>query len=82
MAAAIFTALAAGAAGAAEPIKIGFGMGLTGGLAASGKAALLAMKMQAPEQKSLAEAAGSSGGRRSKNPAAEGLCRQSTGAGG
>jgi branched-chain amino acid transport system substrate-binding protein len=28
-----------------EPIKIGFGMGLTGGLAASGKAALLAMKI-------------------------------------
>lgn len=30
---------------AEEPIKIGFGMGLTGGLAASGKAALLAMKI-------------------------------------
>src|SRR6202166_5433201 len=30
---------------AAEPIKIGFGMGLTGGLAANGKAALLAMKI-------------------------------------
>ena len=30
---------------AAEPIKIGFGMGLTGGLAASGKAALLAMQI-------------------------------------
>ena len=28
-----------------EPIKIGFGMGLTGGLAASGKAALLAMQI-------------------------------------
>jgi branched-chain amino acid transport system substrate-binding protein len=42
---AMFTALAAGGAGAAEPIKIGFGMGLTGGLAASGKAALLAMKI-------------------------------------
>ena len=28
-----------------EPIKIGFGMGLTGGLAAAGKAALLAMKI-------------------------------------
>jgi branched-chain amino acid transport system substrate-binding protein len=28
-----------------EPIKIGFGMGLTGGLAASGKAALLGMKI-------------------------------------
>src|SRR5207302_4997032 len=32
-------------ASAAEPIKIGFGMGLTGGLAANGKAALLAMKI-------------------------------------
>src|SRR5579863_1886746 len=32
-------------AAAAEPIKIGFGMGLTGGLAASGKAALLGMKI-------------------------------------
>src|SRR5262245_5911268 len=30
---------------AAEPIKIGFGMGLTGGLAAMGKAAVLAMKI-------------------------------------
>jgi branched-chain amino acid transport system substrate-binding protein len=30
---------------AAEPIKIGFGMALTGGLAASGKAALLAMQI-------------------------------------
>jgi branched-chain amino acid transport system substrate-binding protein len=30
---------------AAEPIKIGFGMGLTGGLAASGKAALLGMQI-------------------------------------
>src|SRR5882672_6252379 len=42
-------ALLAGAGGApavaAEPIRIGFGMGLTGGLAASGKAALLAMKI-------------------------------------
>ena len=28
-----------------EPIKIGFGMGLTGGLASAGKAALLAMKI-------------------------------------
>jgi branched-chain amino acid transport system substrate-binding protein len=34
-----------GSAHAAEPIKIGFGMGLTGGLAASGKAALLAMQI-------------------------------------
>src|SRR5947209_12173711 len=32
-------------ASAAEPIKIGFGMGLTGGLAANGKAAMLAMKI-------------------------------------
>jgi branched-chain amino acid transport system substrate-binding protein len=38
-------ALGAGAASAAEPITIGFGMGLTGGLAASGKAALLAMQI-------------------------------------
>ena len=37
--------LIAAPARAAEPIKIGFGMGLTGGLAASGKAALLAMKI-------------------------------------
>src|SRR5207247_10699220 len=41
----LFGILAAGPAGAAEPIKIGFGMGLTGGLAASGKAALLGMKI-------------------------------------
>ncbi len=46
----LFAGLALGAvitapAPAAEPIKIGFGMGLTGGLAASGKAALLAMKI-------------------------------------
>src|ERR1044071_2158250 len=40
-----FGALAAGPAGAAEPIKIGFGMGLTGGLASAGKAALLGMKI-------------------------------------
>ena len=31
--------------GAAEPIKIGFGMALTGGLAGNGKSALLAMKI-------------------------------------
>ena len=37
--------LIAAPARAVEPIKIGFGMGLTGGLAASGKAALLAMKI-------------------------------------
>jgi len=34
-----------GAAGAADPIKIGFGMALTGGLAANGKAALIAMQL-------------------------------------
>src|SRR6201998_4387419 len=33
------------AAQAAEPITIGFGMGLTGGLAAAGKPALLAMQI-------------------------------------
>jgi len=37
--------LAAGAARAAEPITIGFGMALTGGLAAAGKTALLAMQI-------------------------------------
>jgi branched-chain amino acid transport system substrate-binding protein len=37
--------LAAGPVCAAEPIRIGFGMGLTGGLAAAGKSALLAMKI-------------------------------------
>ena len=34
-----------GAVRAAEPITIGFGMGLTGGLAAAGKSALLAMQI-------------------------------------
>ena len=34
-----------GAAGAADPVKIGFGMALTGGLAANGKAALIAMQL-------------------------------------
>jgi branched-chain amino acid transport system substrate-binding protein len=43
--AALFMAFAAGTAGAAEPIRIGFGMGLTGGLASAGKGALLAMKI-------------------------------------
>ena len=43
-AAAVFAVFGSGAAGAAEPIKIGFGMGLTGGLA-GGKSALLAMKI-------------------------------------
>jgi branched-chain amino acid transport system substrate-binding protein len=37
--------VASGAAQAAEPIKIGFGMALTGGLAAGGKSALLAMQI-------------------------------------
>ena len=37
--------LTSGAARAAEPITIGFGMGLTGGLAAAGKSALLAMQI-------------------------------------
>src|SRR5438477_1858988 len=43
-AAALLLALGA-AAQAADPIKIGTGMALTGGLAASGKAAILAMKI-------------------------------------
>src|SRR5690349_19064469 len=37
--------LCAGAAQSAEPIRIGFGMGLTDGLAAAGKSALLAMQI-------------------------------------
>jgi len=37
--------LASGGARAAEPITIGFGMALTGGLAAAGKTALLAMQI-------------------------------------
>lgn len=45
LAALLLVALMAQPASAAEPIKIGFGMGLTGGLAASGKAALLGMKI-------------------------------------
>jgi branched-chain amino acid transport system substrate-binding protein len=40
---------AAGSAMAAEPIKVGFSMALTGGLAANGKAALLAMQMWADD---------------------------------
>src|SRR5262244_433151 len=45
-AAALWLGLATGApAQAADPIKIGTGMALTGGLAASGKAAILAMKI-------------------------------------
>jgi branched-chain amino acid transport system substrate-binding protein len=38
-------ALLASPAVAAEPVKIGFGMALTGGLAANGKSALVAMKL-------------------------------------
>lgn len=38
-------ALAAASAHAADPIKIGFGMALTGGLAPNGKSALLAMQI-------------------------------------
>ena len=37
------------AAAAAEPIRIGFGMGLTGGLASNGKAALMSFQMWAEE---------------------------------
>jgi branched-chain amino acid transport system substrate-binding protein len=37
------------AAQAADPIKIGFGMALTGGLAANGKAALIAMQLWAED---------------------------------
>jgi branched-chain amino acid transport system substrate-binding protein len=44
-AAAIACFLCAGAARAAEPVTIGFGMALTGGLAAAGKTALLAMQI-------------------------------------
>jgi branched-chain amino acid transport system substrate-binding protein len=45
LAAALVTALMALPATAAEPIKIGFGMALTGGLAGNGKAALLGMQI-------------------------------------
>src|SRR5712672_2984957 len=47
LAAAVFAALVlcAGVARSAEPITIGFGMALTGGLAAGGKSALLAMQI-------------------------------------
>ncbi len=41
----VLAAIAVGPARAAEPIKIGTGMALTGGLAASGKAAILAMQI-------------------------------------
>jgi branched-chain amino acid transport system substrate-binding protein len=40
---------AAGSAMAADPIKVGFSMALSGGLAANGKAALLAMQMWAED---------------------------------
>jgi branched-chain amino acid transport system substrate-binding protein len=42
---ALASAMFAGAAAAAEPIKIGFSMALTGGLAGAGKAALIAMEI-------------------------------------
>jgi branched-chain amino acid transport system substrate-binding protein len=45
MAAAAAIVFGASAVRAAEPITIGFGMGLTGGLAAAGKSALLAMQI-------------------------------------
>jgi branched-chain amino acid transport system substrate-binding protein len=48
-AAIVLAGLAPLAAGAAEPIKIGFGMALTGGLAGNGKAALVAMQIWAEE---------------------------------
>ncbi|MDH5222960.1 MAG: ABC transporter substrate-binding protein, partial [Betaproteobacteria bacterium] len=42
---ALATAAFAGLAGAAEPIKIGFSMALTGALAGAGKGALIAMEI-------------------------------------
>ncbi len=42
---ALVLALMVGQAKAAEPITIGFGMALTGGIAANGRAALIAMKL-------------------------------------
>ena len=48
-AAAAMLAALAGFARAAEPLRIGFGMALTGGLAGTGKAALLATKMWAED---------------------------------
>jgi branched-chain amino acid transport system substrate-binding protein len=44
-AAALLALPATAPAGAAEPIRIGFGMALTGGLAANGKSALVAMQI-------------------------------------
>ena len=45
--AAVFAAciLSGGSGRAAEPVTIGFGMALTGGLAGAGKSALLAMQI-------------------------------------
>ncbi len=48
-AAAILLLASAWPAAAAEPIKIGFGMALTGGLAGNGKAALIAIQIWAEE---------------------------------
>jgi branched-chain amino acid transport system substrate-binding protein len=48
-AAAMLLLAAAWPAAAAEPIKIGFGMALTGGLAGNGKAALIAIQIWAEE---------------------------------
>src|SRR5438105_7530271 len=45
LAVAAMLGIASGPAAAAEPIQIGFGMGLTGGLASAGKAALLGMQI-------------------------------------
>ncbi|HEY7364113.1 MAG TPA: amino acid ABC transporter substrate-binding protein [Methylomirabilota bacterium] len=49
VAALVLSAAWAPAALAADPIKIGFGMALTGGLAANGKAALIAMQLWAED---------------------------------
>lgn len=46
------------AARAAEPITIGFGMALTGGLAAAGKSALLAMARHRQRQGRVARPSG------------------------
>jgi branched-chain amino acid transport system substrate-binding protein len=48
-AAILATCLLSTGAGAADPIRIGFGMGLTGGLASNGKAALMTWQMWAAE---------------------------------
>jgi len=49
LAAVVVTVAAASVARSAEPITIGFGMALTGGLAPNGKAALLAMQIWAAD---------------------------------